>query len=113
MADLKALYLRMSELTAPECATVCRIPHSCCDPMYCELTTDIAKERGVTLEPTGHPTLRYMGPNGCIVEPYFRPLCTLHTCEINSFGFKRGDEKWTRRYFKLREEIEAEEWNQQ
>jgi hypothetical protein len=30
----------------------------------------------------------------------------MHTCQINSLGFKPGDEKWTRKYFCLRAKIE-------
>ena len=47
-----------------------------------------------------------MGPNGCTVPPHLRPTCTIHTCEINSVGCKKGDTKWTDKYFELREEIE-------
>jgi hypothetical protein len=64
---------------------------------------------GVTLERTDHPKLPLMGPNGCTAEPHLRPICTLHTCDVNSLGFKRGDEEWTRKYFEIRDEIESEE----
>jgi len=102
------LFRDMSELTAPECAKSCRIPHSCCDDMYCEMAESLAAKHGVTLTRTTHPRLRFMGPNGCVVEPHFRPLCTLHTCAINSHGVKPGDHEWTKKYFELRDKIEAE-----
>lgn len=100
------LYQEMSDLTAPECANVCAVPHSCCSPEYCEMAADLAAEQGVSLLRTDHPTLAFMGPSGCVVPPYLRPLCTFHTCAIASLGFKPGDPAWTERYFKLREEIE-------
>jgi hypothetical protein len=103
---LVKLFRDMSELTAPECAKVCRVPYSCCDPMYCDLTEEYARDNGVTLTITEHPKLKYMGPTGCTVEPHLRPLCTLHTCAVNSYGFKPGDPEWTKRYFKLRDEID-------
>ena len=103
---LIVLYDDMAKHTEPECAN-CRAPHSCCSHEYCEMAIEYAQERyGVTLEPTGHPTLPMMGPNGCTVAPHMRPLCTLHTCTINSVGFKPYDAPWTRKYFKLRNQID-------
>lgn len=57
--------------------------------------------------PTGHDKLAYMGPEGCTVPPYLRPLCTLHTCDVGSYGFKADDPngEWTDDYFTLRNEI--------
>lgn len=103
-----ALFQLMAEHTAPKCATTCRVPHSCCDSMYCDLTEQWAKEQGVTLQPTDHPTLKFMGPTGCTVAPHLRPTCTLHNCHINGIGFLPGDEPWTERYFAIREEIDQE-----
>jgi hypothetical protein len=31
----------------------------------------------------------------------------MHTCAINSLGFKPGDMEWTKKYFTLREKIET------
>lgn len=108
---LIALFKEMSDLTAPECASNCRRPHSCCSPEYCEMAEDAATQQGIKLEaPMSHPTLRFMGPNGCVLEPHLRPLCTLHTCAVNSLGFKPGDPEWSRRYHDLRERIGYEMW---
>ena len=49
-----------------------------------------------------------MNENGCVVNPYLRPICTVHVCCITNLGYKRDDPTWTDRYFKLREEIENE-----
>jgi hypothetical protein len=111
-SKLVVLYQKMADLTAPECANTCRAPHSCCDELYCAMTTDYAMERyGIALEPAppceANPKhLPYIGPQGCIVAPHLRPLCTMHTCQVNGLGFKLGDEKWTRKYFKLRNAID-------
>lgn len=102
------LFRELADHTAPECANNCRIPHSCCDAVYCAMTEDYARNCGVELKHTDHPTLKFMGPNGCTVEPHLRPLCTYHTCAINGFGFKPNDPDWTAKYFKLRDEIEIE-----
>lgn len=109
-ARLVALYQEMYELTVPECASSCPVPRSCCSPEYCESTIRYAKEYwGTTLTPTGHDRLPLMGPTGCTAAPHLRPMCTLHTCDINSFGLKmrpKPDVKWSHRYFQIRADIE-------
>lgn len=106
---LPILYQQMADLTAPKCAQ-CRAPHRCCSNMYCEMARDEARENGVELEPTGHPTLLYMGPGGCVAPPHFRKLCTLHVCSINSLGFDPEDPEFTEEYFELRRRLEREEY---
>jgi hypothetical protein len=57
---------------------------------------------------TEHPSLPFMGTNGCVVPPHLRPVCTIHTCDIGSIGSKRDDDSestWTNRYFELRDAI--------
>lgn len=103
------LFKDMSDLTSPECASSCRAPHACCSPEYCDLAEEYAKQQGEQLLPAmQHPTLKYMSTTGCVVVPHLRPLCTLHVCSINGFGFKPGDEEWTTKYFDLRNDIEEE-----
>lgn len=112
--DVVSLYRRMFDLTAPECRDTCKIPHSCCSSEYCGYARQWAKERwGVDPIPTNHSVLPYMGSNGCILEPHLRPMCTLHTCAINAFGFKPNDVTWTDEYFGLRELIEMAEYEWQ
>jgi hypothetical protein len=108
-ARLLIAYERMAALTAPVCGVDCGklAKYRCCSPEYCEMAKEWSTERyGVTLDETGHETLPFMGPTGCSIAPHFRPLCTLHTCDVNSLGFKKHDQKWTDAYFKLRNEIE-------
>ena len=102
---LVVLYQQMADLTVGKCAE-CRSPHSCCSPEYCEMAIEEAAIDGVTLTPTDHPRLKMMGPTGCIAPPHYRPLCTLHVCSINSLGFDPKDMKFTKKYFKLRDQIE-------
>lgn len=108
---LKQLYKEMSILTLPECRSVCRVPFSCCSSEYCEMAKSYAKERwNVELKPTGNTKLPFMSPTGCIVEPHLRPICTMHTCAINSMGCKATDIIWTNKYFALRDKIEELEY---
>jgi hypothetical protein len=105
---LVVLFQQMYEMTNPECGK-CRAPRSCCDAMYCGCAEEYARDEwGFDLTPlkTDHPTLPFMGPDGCTVPPHLRPLCSLHTCDINNVGMKKGDPGWTDKYFKLREQIE-------
>ncbi|HUS98154.1 MAG TPA: hypothetical protein VMX97_15615 [Hyphomicrobiaceae bacterium] len=109
---LIALYVEMAQLTAPECATVCRVPFSCCSPEYCEASIDWAKKRwGIDLPRVNGKNQRgevlpLLGGKGCTAAPHLRPTCTVHTCDINGLGCKKGDPAWTAKYFKLREQIE-------
>lgn len=104
------LYREMADMTKPECAA-CPVPLSCCGKAYCDLTARFAKDNwGVTLQPTGHKTLPFMGPNGCTVAPHLRPICSIHTCHINALGFKPNDSAWTKRYFRLRSALELLEF---
>lgn len=103
---LVILYEEMSRHTAPECASACPKPHSCCNGMYCEITIGYAKQKwGVDLPRTSDPRLPLMGPTGCTAAPHLRPICTVHTCDINSMGTKPWAPAWTERYFDLRERI--------
>lgn len=99
-------YQKMYLHTKDECAN-CSLPHTCCSVEYCDLAEQRAKTFGIHLHKTGHPRLPYMGPQGCVVKPYLRPLCTLHTCDMNGLGFKKKDKemKWTDEYFRLRDLI--------
>ena len=109
--ELKVLYAQMSEHTLPECQSTCRAPMACCSPEYCDEAIRWAKRRwGVKLEPTSHPRLPLMGESGCIAAPHLRPTSSVHTCQVNSFGFKPGDPEWTDRYFELRDAIDEKEY---
>lgn len=107
----KAAYDAMYEHTKNECGQ-CKIPYSCCDEFACRVTMECAKELyGVELTPLPkedrlgpeRKNALFLGKNGCVVPPHLRPLCTLHTCDINGLGFKPGEKEWTDQYFKLRE----------
>lgn len=103
---LKNLYQQLADHTEPKCKK-CRSPYSCCSPEYCLEAINYAEEIfDIKLTKTDHPKLPLMGPSGCIADPYLRPMCTYHTCDINGFGCDPKDPKWTKKYFKLRDKIE-------
>lgn len=106
MPDLPQLYQKMAELTLPKCQG-CRVPMSCCDPMYCEMAESYSIEKGYQLPEKETGRLPWMGATGCKLAPHMRPNCTLHVCTINSLGFDPKDPKFTADYFTLREEIET------
>lgn len=104
------LYKEIAVLTKPECENVCGPKHvrktRCCEALYCETAIEHARKKwSVELPRTNHPELPLMGPDGCTAEPHLRPICAVHTCEVNNLGCKVGDPAWTRKYMKLRNEI--------
>lgn len=106
MTELKILYQQMSDLTKPKCGQ-CNIPHGCCGHEHCEETKAYAKEEyGVSLESTGHPTLPFMGTNGCVVEPYLRPICSVHVCE----KWYMTNLEFSDKYFSLRDQLSEAEF---
>lgn len=113
-AELVRAYQAMADLTRPRCGVeLCktRNPNRCCDAFYCEMAARWAREEwGVELQPTGHPAIPFMGPQGCTVAPHLRPICTVHECTINSVGCDVRDEKFTERYFEIRAEIDRLEY---
>lgn len=71
-----------------------------------EWDTDISSLRTTNRIP-------FLGEHGCKVAPHFRPLCTMHTCDISGFGVKRNDPCWTKVYFRLRGKYEVEDFKRQ
>jgi hypothetical protein len=110
--ELKQAFAALAAHTRPICMSGgkrsgdCRAPGSCCSPEYCEMAMEIAKNLGEPLQLTGHARLPLMGPGGCVAPPHVRPLCTMHVCCINSFGFHPSDKSWTNKYFQLRLKVE-------
>lgn len=74
---------------------------------HCGIAADYAlRYYGVVLEPTGHPTIPFLGPQGCTVPPHLRPICSLHVCSISWAQVSRLiDDQTTDKYFRLRREI--------
>jgi hypothetical protein len=103
--ELRQLYAEIAELTKPKCGE-CRAPYQCCQPDACGMIEQFAKEDGKELPPkTDHPKLPYMGPNGCILEPYQRPLCAIHVCDNHLVALE-----FRLKYFDLRERINEKEF---
>ncbi len=102
-------YAQIAALTKPECAK-CPTAYGCCDATYCASAKQTAKDVWDTIiEPVGGK-IPMLGPEGCIVPPHMRGICSVHTCEISSMGAKRGDLAWTTQYYILRSEIEELEY---
>lgn len=105
---LIGLYRALADHTAVECATGCKVPFNCCHPAYCQMAIGWAQAKwGVALEPTGHPRLPLLGPQGCIAQPHLRPMCSVHACCMAELGEKPGHPQWTARYKELLAAIEA------
>lgn len=104
---LKAKYAEIADLTLNHCKQTCPSLGSCCTSEYCEIAISFAKDIwDVELPTTDHPTLPLLGPDGkCTAAPHLRPMCALHSCDIASIGFFRGDKSRTKKYFRIRASI--------
>ena len=107
--ELELLYKKMSELTLPLCGTDCgtATKNRCCSFLYCQEAKRFARdEYGIDLPETDHDDLLFMSSEGCIVPPHLRPICTVHVCCINAYGFNPDDPDWTSDYWVLRDRID-------
>lgn len=55
-------------------------PNRCCDLDFCTAVELGLKTVGKTFPRTDHPTLFFMGPQGCTVPPEYRPGCSGYVC---------------------------------
>ena len=98
--DLITSFKEVADMTAPKCAS-CRAPFACCSKEQCEDTKNFAETYfDVVLEETGGK-LPFLGDKGCVVPPHFRPLCSVHVCEMHF-----SDPDWTDKYMAAREKAE-------
>jgi hypothetical protein len=101
--DEVKLWQDMADMTLERCRKKCHSLGSCCEDFYCEMAAGIMQKSGVSVPPRP-----FRDKDGrCIIPPHYRPLCSLHQCDINGLGFAKDDPEWTKRYFELREKIEA------
>lgn len=99
---LKTLYKQMADLTYSECKKKCNFDAVCCSRFYCDLVIREARKKyGIELREENKPVPLLDDNNQCIVEPYMRPLCTLHICEKLLWNGEFSD-----KYFELRTRIE-------
>lgn len=107
MDSLKELFQQMYELTNPLCGK-CPVPYSCCDTKYCDIATKYAKDVyniDLTIFDTGNKVKYLDKEKGCLIPPHLRPMCTLHVCDVNAFGYIRKEPELTDKYYALRNEI--------
>jgi len=103
---LKDLFEQMHQHTLPECAK-CITPYSCCQKQYCDLALKYTKDvyKIDLTDQIVNDKVPFLSPTGCVLPPHYKPICSIHTCEISSFGQKRGDPEWTEKYYELRTRI--------
>jgi len=106
LLQLIQAYQEMADFTLADCRDYCKTAYSCCSAEYCKFTVDYAFEKyNIKLLPASNGPIPFIGPQGCVVPPYLRPVCTVHHCDINSVGFKKNCIEWTEKYYELRERI--------
>ena len=82
MRDAAARALReLHKITNACCATCKPTPFGCCSADFCDGVARGLEATGRPVPPRGkHPTLRFMGENGCVVAPELRPGCSGYVC---------------------------------
>ncbi len=118
MPDCKLinLYSQMSDLTNPKCAE-CKLnatPFACCNKTACEITLNHARDVwGIDIRNNYNAGWKvpFLDLHGCRIPPHLRPHCTKYTCAISAFGHD-ADPEWTKKYFKLQEQINELEWEE-
>ncbi len=109
------LFERMANLTAPlcasgkdECEKFSGNPHRCCKRKFCKMAEVNIKRSGIEIKPF-KKRIMFLGPIGCIVPAYLRPVCALHVCSISwaAESHIEHDPGKTKQYFDLRRLIES------
>lgn len=120
---LKAAYFKhlsslMAEHTYTRCQKTCKQGGTrCCCGEYCSQYVQavlpgyeneieaLPEPQGVKASYGSHRH-SYLDPETmlCAVPPHLRVHCTLHQCEIASFG-RSVDREWTERYWTLRDQM--------
>lgn len=71
-------YRELYEFTFGQCGE-CVETGCACKDRICSHVEEQALKRGIALERTQHQ-LRFIGCQGCIVEPHLRETCTIYLC---------------------------------
>ena len=100
-ATKEKLWQEMADLTYQKCKEKCHNLGCCCSGDYCDIAAEYMESKGVEV-----PPMPFLDKNGkCSIPPQFRPLCTVHQCDIANLGCDPKDPKWTKKYFKLRDKL--------
>jgi len=99
------LWQQMADLTFEKCKEHCHQLGSCCTEADCEITRSYAGKQGEMLLPVLDSKIPFLKDSKCTVPPHLRPCCSLHQCKIASIGFDAKDPAWTKKYFRLREQL--------
>lgn len=93
---------KLFKLTCERCNSICPSTdkYRCCDKIFCSIV-----ERNL-ISPIEKPNLGnipYMGPNGCVVPPEFRPQCVGFMCET-----AMDDRTFRRKYQRIVNDVNKE-----
>lgn len=105
-------YRWLYEFTQNQCGDCAQTDCACKDSI-CAHVESQALQQGVKLERTNH-RLRFIGCNGCVVQPHMRETCTIYLCEKAQSRSDFQKEKYERLKSicaKLEEKLMAQESN--
>lgn len=104
--ETKLALKQLAEITKAKCGQCPTLPLTrCCDSDFCNLASQEMAAHGFYLPPTDNPVVPYLGPNGCIVPPEYRPGCTLFVCP----GHLALDKEFKAQWGELRDKVKADE----
>lgn len=91
---------KMKTLTAGACR---KDGFGCCSKFFCKVSELEMKALGHHVEKTDNKDIPYLGPNGCVIPPEYRPGCSMYACPIHL-----KDRKFRREWERSRQKILAD-----
>lgn len=90
---------KMKKLTSSRCA---KDGFDCCSKFFCKVSEIEMKALGYHIDKTDNPEIPYMGPNGCVIPPEYRPGCTMYVCpkHLDDRTFRREWESRRKKIFR-------------
>ncbi len=82
-ADTRKRLRKLAKLTAPACEACPQAVGSttrCCAAVFCEIADEQAKMQGHTQERVSSGPVPFLGPQGCVMPPEYRPGCSGYLC---------------------------------
>jgi hypothetical protein len=105
--EKKKLYRWIAEHTWALCEKVCPKKETsarCCFDDQCGAVAKGLRAKGLPV-PERVGEVRFLGPEGCIIEPWQRPICAEYHCMVRDIGppgEQVEDKEWLRKYFNLK-----------
>jgi hypothetical protein len=88
---------KIQELTSAACE---KDGFGCCSKFFCKVSELEMAALGYHVDKTDNVDIPYMGPDGCVIPPEYRPGCSLYVCPVHL-----KDRKFRREWDRHRQKI--------